>query len=100
MTNNYHLWNDTSVTHLLVRLISRRNHPYNERLLTEDEFRDDHNVLIDYIAWRKPIQTTDSLYDFTEDNMVKLISLINWDKDNHEELLTLWQEIVKKEWDD
>jgi hypothetical protein len=100
MTNNYHLWNDTSVTHLLVRLISKRNHPYNESLLTESEFKKDYIELIHYIEWRKPIQTIHSLYDFTEDNMVKLISLISWDKDNREELLTLWNEIVKKEWDD
>lgn len=98
MTNNYPLWNDMSVTHLFVRLITKTNHPYNENLLTEEEFNNDYKNLIGYIQWRESYHIPSSLYDFTDDKMKQLISMINWEKENKEELTTIWTKLVEKEW--
>ena len=107
-TEEYLCWNDTSIAHIFLRLITKTkflliidiNHPYdNDNLLTLDEFNDDYKMLEGYIEWKrinKPIQNF-SLYNFTPDSMTYFLRLINYDTNNRDELIELWENQMMKE---
>jgi len=91
-TNEYVYWNDTSVAHMFTRLITKTNHPYNNTPLTIDKFNKDYNMLKDYIEWRKErVKTVFSLYNFTYNNMINFLQLIDFDKNNTDELIEIWK---------
>jgi len=41
----YSLWNDTSVTYICIRIMSKSNYPYNENLLTHLEYTQECELL-------------------------------------------------------
>jgi len=49
MSSEYAHWNDTSVAHMFIRLITKTNHPYNDCKLTFGEYQNDYNILKGYI---------------------------------------------------
>ena len=69
MSSNYYQWNDTSVSHTFIRLITKINHPFNHNKLTLEEFQNDYNQLKGYIE--NYINTYTS-YNFTQNNMNEL----------------------------
>ena len=103
-TEEYLCWNDRSVAHIFLRLITKTKfllivdpeHPYyNDNLLTFDEFNEDYKMLEGYIEWKrinKPIQNF-SLYNFTPDSMTYFLRLINYDTNNRDELIELCKKL-------
>jgi hypothetical protein len=106
-TEEYLCWNDRSVAHIFLRLITKTKfllivdpeHPYyNDNLLTLDEFNEDYKMLEGYIEWKRinqPMQNL-SLYNFTPDSMTSFLSLINYDTNNRDELIELWENVMMK----
>ena len=107
-TEEYLCWNDTSVAHIFTRLITKTrflinvepSHPYyNDNLLTLDEFNNDYKMLTDYIEWKRINQSFGkkiSLYNFTPDSMTSFLKLIEYDKNNKDELIELWENVMMK----
>ena len=107
-TEEYLCWNDTSVAHIFTRLITKTrflinvepSHPYyNDNLLTLDEFNNDYKMLADYIEWKRINQSFGkkiSLYNFTPDSMTSFLKLIEYDKNNKDELIELWENVMMK----
>ena len=91
MSSDYSYWNDTSVAHMFIRLMIKKNHPYNENSLTLDEFNADYKTLKDYIDWKKQNNINSlSLYNFTIESMTYFLDLIKYDTDNTDELRKIW----------
>ena len=98
MSNNFFLWNGTSIAHMFIRLITKTNHPYDDNLsLTLEEFNNDYNMLKEFIKWHKNNHKTYLLYNFTQDNMNELINFISYETDNKEHLNKLWLKICNKD---
>ena len=94
MSNNFHLWNGTSIANIFIRLMTKTNQPYNNNLpLTLEEFNNDYNTLKDFIKWHKYNDKQYLLYNFTQDNMNECINLINYEIDNKEDLEKIWLKI-------
>ena len=93
MSNNFHLWNGTSIANMFIRLMTKTNQPYNNLPLTLEEFNNDYNTLKDFIKWHKYNDKQYLLYNFTQDNMNECINLINYEIDNKEDLEKIWLKI-------
>jgi hypothetical protein len=95
MTPEYTYWNDTAVAHMFMRLITKTNNPYNDTPLSLDEFNKEYNLLRDYIEWRKHnVKKGFSLYNFTYENMMSLLHLMNYHINNKDELLKIWNTTI------
>lgn len=97
MSSNYYQWNDTSVSHTFIRLITKINHPFNHNKLTLEEFQNDYNQLKGYIEWHKNNHienyiNTYTSYNFTQNNMNELFNKIDYNIDNQYFLLNFWNE--------
>jgi len=78
---------------MFVRLMTKTNDPYNNLSLTREEFNNDYNTLKDFIKWHKDNNKQYLLYNFTQDNMNELITLISYETDNKEDLEKIWLKI-------
>ena len=93
--SKYELWNDTSVAYIFIRLITKKNFPINENILTFEEFNNEYNILKGYIKWHKNnYKESSPLYNFTQKNLIKIFKKINYKIDNQKELLELWKKIM------
>jgi len=90
---DFSLWNGTSVSHMFIRLITKTNHPHSAASLTMEEFENDYNTLKEFIEWHKT-NNTNRLFNFTQENMNKLINAISFRSYNKEELYDLWSEVL------
>lgn len=91
---NFKSYNDTTIAHLFVRLISCKNSPYNDDKLSLEQFEKEYNELSDYIEWKESqciLQNNYSLYNFTPERMRTFLTLIKYDFENKKELLELWK---------
>jgi hypothetical protein len=93
MQNNFSSWNETAVAHMFVRIITKKNHPYNKTPLTLDEFNNDYNTMKEFIKWHKDNPKIYFLYNFTQDNMNELIDQISYETNNEIYLRELWLKI-------
>jgi hypothetical protein len=73
--------------------MTKTNDPYNNLSLTREEFNNDYNTLKDFIKWHKDNNKQYLLYNFTQDNMNELITLISYETDNKEDLEKIWLKI-------
>ena len=98
--SKYELWNDTSVAYIFIRLITKKNFPINENILTFEEFKNEYNLLKGYIKWHKNnYKESSPLYNFTQKNLLTIFKKINYKKDNEKELLDLWEKIMLRKKD-
>lgn len=98
--SKYELWNDTSVAYIFIRLITKKNIPINENILTFEEFNNEYNLLKGYIKWHKNnYKESSPLYNFTQKNLLTIFKKINYKKDNEKELLDLWEKIMLRKKD-
>lgn len=97
MTNNFSLWNGTSIAHMFIRLMTKTNHPYNDSPLTLDEFNNDYNLLKDFITWHKNNNKKYLMYNFTSNNMDELISLVNYETKFEGNIKKLWLKMCNME---
>ena len=98
---NFESWNDTSIAHMFIRLMTKINHPYSDYLLSREEFESDYELLDKYIDWRKNadiVQLYESSYIFTIDNMSYLLNKIDYDTHNDDELRQIWNTIMLKKY--
>lgn len=95
--DNYQLWNDTSVALIFTRLMTKKNHPFNEDKLTYDKFLSEYNLLKGFIEWHNGgfYRSSSPLYHFTQGNMREIFDKIDFETDNEEELLELWKTKVR-----
>lgn len=90
--NQYASWNDTSVAHVFIRLITKKNHPYNDEPLSIESYLEDHALMLGYIEWKKTQPPKNfSLYNFTPESMTSFIELITHDTRNIDELWEIWK---------
>ena len=102
----YSCWNDASVAHIFIRLITKTKYSsiitdtsrpdYNENILTLEEFNRDYKTLEGYIEWKRinnPIHPF-SFYNFTPDNMTSFLQLINYETNNRDGLIRLWENVM------
>ena len=90
---NFERWNDTSIAHMFIRLISKTNHPYSDMHLSREQFDADYELLEKYIEWRRKnqiVQKPNSSYNFNYSSMSFLLENIDYDTQNQEELSRLW----------
>jgi hypothetical protein len=98
--SKYELWNDTSVAYIFIRLITKKNIPINENILTFEEFKNEYNILKGYIKWHKNnYKESSPLYNFTQKNLLTIFKKINYKIDNETELLDLWKKIMLRKKD-
>lgn len=93
MSINYACLNDTAIAHIFSRIITKTNLPYNKNILTLEEFNNDYNIIKGYIEWHKinHIEKKFSLYNLTQNNMIEIMNLINYNVDNKDELQKFWR---------
>ena len=108
LTEEYLCWNDTSVSHIFTRLITKTkflinvdpSQPYyDDNLLTVEEFNHDYKMLEGYIEWKRINQQFGqkfSFYNFTPDSMSSFLQLITYDTNNRDELIELWENVMMK----
>lgn len=93
-------WNDTSVAHMFIRLMTKSNHPYNDNMpLSREQFDADYELLENYINWRKNkhiVQHNNSSYNYTIDSMLYLLNRIDYDTQNLGEVSQLWNNMLRK----
>lgn len=92
---DFKCWNDTSVAHSFIRLMTKRNHPFNETPLSLEKFNEEYAILKDYIEWRgdKGSSSADD-YNFTYDSMTNFINMIDYNTNNEAELSKIWTETI------
>lgn len=90
MSHNFSSWNGTAIAHMFQRLITKTNHPYNNEVLTLDDFETDYDTLKNFIKWHKDNPRTYSPYNFTQENMNEIFNLISYDVYNKKDLMDLW----------
>lgn len=91
MAFDFELWNGTSVAHLFCRLITKTNHPYDERILTREEFDKDYRMMRDYIEWKRNRQINYLLYKYTDENLTTLLNMIDYDTENRSIFSEYWK---------
>ncbi len=91
-SENFAYWNDTSIAHMFIRLITKTNHPYNNVSLTLEEYQNDYNTLKCYMEWHElNYAKSFSLYNFTQTNMLEIFNQMDYNIDNKDYLLELWK---------
>lgn len=103
--SGYAFWNDTSVAHMFIRLITKKNHPYNDAKLPYEIYKTDYDNLKGYIEWDRNVTWIldnvgflfglnstkfNSMYNFTHTNMVEIFDELDYLADNEEHLMHLW----------
>lgn len=96
---DFHHWNGTAIAHMFQRLITKTHHPYNKEPLSLAEFTEDYNTLAKFIQWRKEQHDQRNFYDyllynFTQENMNELMSLIDYETDNETLLQEIWSKKI------
>ena len=91
-------WNETSIAFMFIRLLSKKNLPYSDSILTLEEFNTDYDTLEKYINWNKykNIKIASHSYNFTAKNMSYFISLIKYEPDDRDALISKWKSIMYK----
>jgi len=99
-SENFERWNDTSIAHMFIRLISKTNHPYNDMHLSREQFDADYELLEKYIEWRREkqiVQKPNSSYNFNCLSMLFLFENIDYDIQNQENLSRLWNNMFNND---
>ena len=63
---NFKQWNDTSIAHLCLRLITKSNHPLNAAGLSKEQYNCEYELFKKYLNWHKTnYKSYGSDYDFS-----------------------------------
>ena len=90
----YDLWNGTSIAYMIARLMTRTNIPYDNQLLSLEEFKNDMNILRGFIDWFEHNNKKYFHYNFTYENLNQIFSLIDYQVDKKEQIENLMINII------
>jgi len=85
-------WNDTTISGMFTRLMTRTNHPYDNRPLSELEFDVDHDLMDAYIKWKSSNNDDEpngSDYNFSPTSMAWFLGQITYTS-NTDKLSGIW----------
>lgn len=91
-------WNDATISGMFIRLMTKTNHPYDTKVLSELEFDIDYDTMNAYIKWKTTNyddEPNQSDYNFSPTHMAWFLEQIKYTS-NIDELNVVWQNSMIK----